>query len=168
MSERVTENESQAKHGERDRGFMSQDGSDSFELINSGREGMVIYRQGSRRLDLDWELLVGRGLTIGFCRVDLRYWNEPRGESISKDQQTKILCKLRAWLKSQGIGSDIDLPDKVEFEDRPCIWAGCSEPRVKGFVYCLRHYDENVLVLEGIPRVEMLEQMRRSIEKMKE
>jgi len=32
---------------------------------------------------------------------------------------------------------------------------------------CLRHYDENVLVLEGIPREEMKERMRRSTEDRK-
>jgi hypothetical protein len=163
MSERVMENESRAKHGERRRGFMTEDESDSFELIDSGRTGMVIYRRGRRRIDLDWELLGGPGFNVCFFGVDLRYWwGEPRGEPIPRDQQIQILYKLRSWLKSRRIGSDIELPDKIEFEDRPCIWAGCNEPRMKGVVYCLRHRDENVLALEGMPREEMKELMKRS------
>lgn len=142
---------------------MAENLTDAFELIGSGRFGVVICRQGHRRLHLDWELLGGPGLNICFSRVDLRHWDEPRGEPISMSEQMELLYKLRSWLKSQGIGSDIDLPKKVEFEDRRCIWAGCSEPRIKGLVMCLRHCDENVLVLEGIPRAEMKERMRRSI-----
>jgi len=146
---------------------MTEDGSDSFELINWGRTGVVIYRRGHRRLELDWELLGGPGLNVCFSRVDLRHWDEPRGEPLSMSEQRELLYKLRSWLKSQGIGSDIDLPKKVDFEDRRCMWAGCNEPRIKGLAMCLKHYDENVLVLEGIPRAEMKERMRRSTEDKK-
>lgn len=146
---------------------MSGDEIDSFELINSGRTGAVICRRGRKRLALDWERLGGPGLDVCFSRVDLRHWDEPRTEPISALDQMEFLCKLRSWLKSQGIGSDIDLPKKVEFEDRRCIWAGCNEPRIKGLVMCMKHHNENVLVLEGIPRAEMKGRMRRSIEERK-
>ncbi len=119
--------------------------TDGFEMVGSGRSGGITYRRGHRKVELYWERSGVPQYDIVFAPVDLRHWDEPKGEAIPRHEQIEILHKLRSWTRSQGIRSDIDLPLEVKTEDVPCVWVGCNEPRISGPAFCRMHYDENLL-----------------------
>jgi hypothetical protein len=78
---------------------MSNDETDEFEKIGSGLSnlcGSIIYRHGRKKIALYWEISGSREYDIGLAPVDLRHWDEPKGEAIPKQDQLEILHKLRS------------------------------------------------------------------------
>jgi hypothetical protein len=115
----------------------------------SGRDGTIDYREGDRSLEIYWEVRVrsksdrtGSGI---FLYMGLNTWKNPEGVKIDKEHRLKILYRLRQWLKDQDISSNVELPPEIETVDQPCMWRDCTEGRVKGSVFCIRHYDLNLL-----------------------
>ena len=126
-------------------GMKRTNDSDLFTMRCSGRCGVIVYHSGKREIEIEWEMSGVPEHDILLAPIDLRQWNEPKGIEIPRDKQIEILRALRSWTKAEKLRTDIDLPLRVEFEDNPCGWAGCSEPRIKDSAYCSNHYDENLL-----------------------
>ena len=124
---------------------MVDEAGDGFEMIDEGRQGYLVYRQGQKRIRFYWEPSGVARHDIGLWLCGLRQWHEPEGQVIPEPERFEILRKLRAWTRSQGIRTNVDLPPVVELDEVPCVWAGCNEPRMKGFAICCRHYDESCL-----------------------
>jgi len=115
-----------------------------FKMSKHGRSGTIIYQSGDNMIEIEWEKSGSTKFDILLAPMDLREWTEPKGLMISFEMQIEILQKLRSWLKDHKLKADIDSP-VFDVEDTKCIWAGCSRKRLRGFVYCNRHYDENLL-----------------------
>ena len=109
----------------------------SFTTDGSVHSGPIVYREGNLSIEIPWEWSGNPNYDICFSPIELRWWDE--------EHQLKILYKLRQWLKDQNMKSTIDLPSEIEITDRSCVWANCSDRRIKGSAYCLRHYDLNLL-----------------------
>ncbi len=77
--------------------------------------------------------------------MGLKEWANPKGVKIDKEHRLKILYRLRRWLKEQDIRSNLDLPSEIETVEARCMWRDCAERRIKGSVFCMRHYDLNLL-----------------------
>ena len=116
-----------------------------FVMNKSGLSGIITYHEGVNSIDIYWEISGSTDHDIVFCPIDLREWDNPKGTKISTEHQLEILRNLRVWLNNQNIKSNIDLPLEVTITDQQCMWANCSERKIKGSAYCLYHYDLNLL-----------------------
>jgi hypothetical protein len=116
-----------------------------FQMNSSGRSGSITYQSADKKIKVYWEMSGAPEYDILLAPIDLKEWNEPKGVKIQLEMQKDILQKLRKWTKEQKLKTDIDLPNNLEFEEKPCAWMGCNEHRLKGSAYCSGHYDENLL-----------------------
>ena len=109
-----------------------------------GRSGYIYYVEDGHLCEMYYEASGNEKFDIALW-LDFRKWVRPEAITIPRDKRLEILHKLRSWLQEQKLRAGIDLPANIEFEDKACIWSGCSEQKIKGSVYCLRHYDLNLL-----------------------
>ena len=124
----------------------SDKGENTFTMNISGRDGSILYKAENNQINIYWEMSGSVKYGILLAPLDLRKWDEPKGIKISRKNQIEILHKLQAWLKTQKIKSNIDIPLSLEFDDETCNWGGCREPKVKGLAFCMMHYDETLLI----------------------
>lgn len=117
----------------------------SFKMITQGRSGDILYQEGDRALELDWEMSGTNELNILLAPVDLRKWHAPLPTTIPLDKQKEILSRLRHWLHAEGLRSDIDLPGNTELTSVPCVYSDCEKQSIKGSAYCLEHFDFTLL-----------------------
>lgn len=115
-----------------------------FHNCCHGRSGYIYYAEDGHLCETYYEASGNEKSDIvlwpGFKR-----WVMPEDIEIPQDKRLEILHRLRPWLQDQKLKAGIDLPANIEFEDKPCIWGNCDERKIKGSVYCLRHYDLNLL-----------------------
>ena len=116
-----------------------------FKMNRSGRSGSITYQSGDKKIEIYWEMSGVPEYDILLAPIDLKEWYNPKGVKIPLEVQMQILQELRSWFKEQNLKTEIDLPYNLELEDKPCSWVGCNKHRLKGFAYCSRHYDENLL-----------------------
>ena len=114
-------------------------------MTRSVRNGCIIYKSDDKNLEIYWEMSGVPEYDMLLAPVDLREWKYPKDEKIPRNKHMEILHKLRDWLRDQRLKSDIDLPSRVEFADKPCGWVECNQQQVKGSAYCLDHLNEILL-----------------------
>ena len=90
-------------------------GGYSFEMLYGGRSGEIVYKEGEKALKIFWEMSGVKELYVLVAPVDLRIWQTPLSEKILYEKQRGILGRFRGWLIKEGLKSDIDLPQKIEF-----------------------------------------------------
>jgi hypothetical protein len=116
-----------------------------FNMNPGGRYGTITCKSGNNSLEIGWEMSMFPQFDLSLAHLELQEWHDPKGEKIPRETQLDILYALRGWLQQQKIKTDIELPENVETEDRKCIWVDCHEKKLKDCVFCLKHYDENLL-----------------------
>jgi hypothetical protein len=121
------------------------DNSNHFKMNRSGRSGSIIFQKGNNKLEIYWEMSGSSEFDILLAPLDLKEWDEPKGVKIPLEQQLQLLQGLRSWAKKKKMRTDIDLPNDISTEDKPCGWVKCNRNRLKDSAYCNRHYDENLL-----------------------
>ena len=115
-----------------------------------GRSGHTFYRESAKELTIYREMMVraesdgSRSYGIAVT-CDFRYWSAPKGEAISEQGQVGLLRGLREWPHSRGKQTNIDLPNDLTEEPRPCLWKGCHRNRLRNRYYCEHHFDVSCL-----------------------
>ena len=109
-----------------------------------GRTGVISYEEDGHSIDIEWEISGGSNLDILLAPMDIRKWTSS-GENISKEKQKEILYRLREWLPTQRIKSDIDLPAHLNISDHECLLFGCKQRAINDSAFCQEHYDDTFL-----------------------
>ena len=122
--------------------------SPSFRLINTGREGAILYQESDHVLVLEWEM-AGSQSDILFFGSSFNNWSYPQGSPISLDKQIEILDQLRIWLIQNNIKSNIDLPENITPSGKKCSWAGCNNPQLGDKRICLYHFNLSCLGMDS-------------------
>lgn len=116
----------------------------TFNIKNLGRCGIITCNYQNKIFEFEYEMSGSSHYDIIMTPIDLKMLNNQNTVTINEDSKSEILNHLRVWLKSKRIRSDIDLPNKIEFENELCICSECNNNRIKESAYCLRHYDKNL------------------------
>ncbi len=94
-------------------------------------------------MEIDWEMSGVPEHDILLAPMNLKAWDSQ--ESVSREQQIEILHALRIWLASKKIRSDIEPINHPIVSASKCAWSGCGHSAIEKAVYCVSHYDENLL-----------------------
>ena len=116
----------------------------NFEGQLTGRCGFITYQESNRELRVYWEISGSPTYDI-LVSPDFRAWSNASNESLSEEKQLSLLRALRSWLKAQNRRSDIDRPADLSEEPSRCLWAGCSNNKLKTYYYCRYHLDLSCL-----------------------
>ncbi len=123
-------------------------GADGFRMESSGRSGVIAFREAGRALSIGWEMSGSPDFDILLAPMDLRRWSVPAGEAIVLETQLELLGRLRAWLRQEGIRSDIDVTGEGRQTDVACAQAGCAAGQRVGSAFCPTHADLRLLVVD--------------------
>jgi len=116
-----------------------------FKLFSKGKAGIIDCKNQSCQINIDYEMSGSSEYDILIAPLDINYWHKPPNIKISSETQLELLSELRNWLSLQKIKSNIDLPNMIEFEKIKCAFGQCKNNRIKGYAYCLRHYNLSLL-----------------------
>ena len=122
---------------------MVADVSDTARFqISGGRVGEILYEEDGRTLRFWWEASASPNVDTLLAPVDLRHG--VTGEAVPLVKQLEILGRLRDWLSSTRIRTDLDRPSSIAAA-RSCVWIGCKNVQLEGIAYCSEHFDLTLL-----------------------
>ncbi len=117
----------------------------NFVMTVSGRCGTITYIEDDKHVGFGWEMSGASELDILLAPLDLRVWQVPRNQMIPIEEQRTILTRLREWLATKRLRTDIDIPRTYELSSQNCVSNCCPNKAITGSAYCLEHLSISIL-----------------------
>lgn len=85
---------------------------DGFTFKASGRCGYIYFKEAGRLIEFNWEMSGAPEYDILLWPEDVKEWILPERMPVPEEKQRTILLALKAWLRKEGMKSDLEAPDR--------------------------------------------------------
>ena len=86
--------------------------NEGFTFKGSGRAGCIYFKEAGRLIEFNWEMSGVPRYDVLLWPEEVKEWIYPERVPIPEDKQRAILLALKAWLRKEGIKSDLEAPDR--------------------------------------------------------